>query len=51
MKLMTFNLKCDNKFMIRNSWKKRRQIVKEIIEKYDCDIVCVQECTDLMFDY
>ena len=50
MRVMTFNLKCDSKFRIHNSWKDRKTVVKMLIEKYKCDIIGIQECTDIMFE-
>lgn len=48
MKVMTFNLRCDFPLDFRNRWSARKDIVFDIIDKYDCDIVGVQELTPLM---
>ena len=50
MKVMTFNLRSDNKLDINNRWESRKDIVKDIINKYKCDIICVQECNDKMYN-
>lgn len=50
MKVMTFNLRTDFIFDVNNRWKSRKAIVYEVIKKYDCDIIGVQELTNKMFD-
>lgn len=49
MRIMTFNLRTDFILDINNRWKNRSHIIYEIIEKYNCDIIGLQELTDLMF--
>lgn len=48
MKVMTFNLRTDFILDINNRWKNRRYIVYEVINKYQCDIIGVQELTEKM---
>ncbi|MBX7346689.1 endonuclease/exonuclease/phosphatase family protein [Clostridium chauvoei] len=48
MKVMTFNLRTDFILAINNRWKNRRYIVYEVINKYQCDIIGVQELTEKM---
>lgn len=48
MRVMTFNLRADNLLDRRNRWKQRSTIVYELIRKYDCDIVGLQEVTNPM---
>ena len=49
MKVMSFNLRSDFILDFKNRWDKRKHIVYEIIDKYQCDIIGVQEVTDKMF--
>ncbi len=48
MKVMTFNLRSDNILDIHNRWRKRKNIVCDVINKYQCDIVGLQEVTNQM---
>ena len=50
MKVMSFNLRSDFILDFKNRWDKREHIVYEIIDKYDCDIIGVQEVTNKMFN-
>ncbi|GAB6170490.1 endonuclease/exonuclease/phosphatase family protein [Clostridium carnis] len=50
MRVMTFNLRSDFILDINNRWKNRAEIVYEIIKKYNCDIIGVQELTDKMLE-
>lgn len=50
MRIMTFNMRADNVLDIRNRWKKRADIVYSMIEKYNCDIIGIQEATNKMLD-
>ena len=47
---MSFNLRSDFILDFKNRWDKRKHIVYEIIDKYDCDIIGVQEVTNKMFN-
>lgn len=49
MKIMTFNLRCDSIFDLKNRWKNRKHIVNEIMSIYDCDIIGTQELTNKMY--
>lgn len=48
MKIMSFNLRSDCIFDINNRWVNRKDIVTEIMFKYNCDIIGVQELTNKM---
>ncbi len=48
MKVMTFNLRSDNILDIHNRWRKRKSIVCDVINKYECDIIGLQEVTNQM---
>lgn len=50
MKIMTFNLRTDFILDINNRWENRAKIVYEVFEKYNCDIIGVQELTNKMFE-
>lgn len=50
MRVMTFNLRADNVLDVRNRWKQRSEIVYDLIQKYDCDIIGLQEVTNHMAD-
>ena len=50
MKVMSFNLRSDFILDFKNRWDKRKHIVYEIIDKYDCDIIGVQEVTNKMLE-
>lgn len=45
MRVMTFNLKADSLFDIQDRWKKRCDVVYDVMRKYDCDIIGTQEVT------
>ena len=45
MKIMTFNLRSDSVLDGKNRWHHRKEIVCDILEKYSCDIVGLQEVT------
>ena len=42
---MSFNIRYDNPNDGINVWQNRREYVAEIINKYQCDFVCMQEVT------
>lgn len=48
MLVMSFNLRSDFILDINNRWINRKDIVKEILFKYNCDIIGVQELTNKM---
>lgn len=50
MKVMTFNLRCDFFMDFKNRWDERRNLVFDIVNKYDCDIIGTQEATEKMFN-
>ena len=45
MKIMTFNLRSDSVLDGKNRWRHRKEIVCDILEKYSCDIIGLQEVT------
>lgn len=45
MKVMTFNLRSDSVFDGKNRWSRRKEVVYEILNNYDCDIIGLQEVT------
>ena len=45
IKIMSFNIRYDNPNDGINVWQNRREFVAEIINKYQCDFVCMQEVT------
>lgn len=45
IKIMSFNIRYDNPNDGINVWQNRREYVAEIINKYQCDFVCMQEVT------
>ncbi|WP_252231958.1 endonuclease/exonuclease/phosphatase family protein [Clostridium sp. ZBS15] len=49
MKVMTFNLRCDFILDFNNRWAERKNLVFDIVNKYDCDIIGTQEVTEKMF--
>lgn len=49
MRVMTFNLRTDSIFDIRNPWKSRKTMVNNIIAMYNPDILGVQELNNSMF--
>lgn len=49
MKVMTFNLRTDFVLDFNNRWSKRSDIVYNLISKYHCDIVGVQELNMKMY--
>lgn len=42
---MTFNLRSDSVLDGKNRWNKRKELVCEVLEKYACDIIGLQEVT------
>jgi len=50
MRVMTFNLRTDFILDINNRWKDRSHIACELITKYECDIIGVQEFTSSMYE-
>ncbi len=48
MRIMTFNMRADNVLDVRDRWKKRADIVYSMIERYNCDIIGIQEVTNKM---
>lgn len=50
MRVMTFNLRTDFILDINNRWKHRSDIVYEVIKRYNCDIIGVQELTEKMLN-
>lgn len=48
VRIMTFNVRSDSLFDGKNRWHKRRELVFEVLEKYDCDIIGLQEVTPKM---
>ena len=42
---MTFNLRSDSVLDGKNRWRHRKEIVCDILEKYSCDIIGLQEVT------
>lgn len=50
MKVMTFNLRCDFLLDFNNRWENRKNLVFNVINKYDCDIIGTQEITEKMFN-
>lgn len=46
---MTFNLRSDSIFDGKNRWHKRNNIVFDVIKKYNCDIIGLQEVTNKMY--
>ena len=49
VRVMTFNLRTDSIFDIRNPWKSRKTMVNNIIGMYSPDIIGVQELNNSMF--
>lgn len=49
MRVMSFNLRSDFVLDFNNRWDKRKHVVYEIIDKYNCDIIGVQEVTNKMY--
>lgn len=49
MRVMTFNLRSDSVFDGKNRWKNRSHIVFDVLDKYKCDIVGLQEVTMKMY--
>ena len=43
MRVMSFNLRSDFILDFKNRWDNRRELVYDIIKKYQCDIMEVQE--------
>lgn len=50
MKVMSFNLRTDFMLDINNRWNRRKHIVYDIINKFDCDIIGVQELNENMYN-
>lgn len=50
MRVMTFNLRTDSIFDIRNPWRSRKKMVNNIISMYSPDILGVQELNNNMFN-
>ena len=50
MRVMSFNLRSDFILDFKNRWDNRRELVYDIIKKYQCDIIGVQEVTNKMFE-
>lgn len=46
---MTFNLRSDSVFDGKNRWKNRSHIVFDVLDKYNCDIIGLQEVTMKMY--
>lgn len=49
--LMTYNLRYDNPKDGSNSWENRKKNVATLIQNYQVDILCVQECMQSQKDY
>lgn len=49
MKVMTFNLRSDSVFDGKNRWRKRNHIVFDVLKKYNCDVIGLQEVTHKMY--
>jgi endonuclease/exonuclease/phosphatase family metal-dependent hydrolase len=41
--VMSFNIRYDTEYDGSNAWCKRNFLVRDVIEKYNCDFVCIQE--------
>ncbi|MDU2123665.1 MAG: endonuclease/exonuclease/phosphatase family protein [Clostridium celatum] len=50
MRVMSFNLRSDFILDFKNRWDDRKHIVYEIIDKYKCDIIGVQEVNNKMYE-
>ena len=50
MRVMSFNLRSDFILDFKNRWDNRKHRVYDIINKYNCDIIGVQEVTNRMYD-
>ena len=50
MRVMTFNLRSDSILDGKNRWKKRKAIVFNVLDSYQCDIIGLQEVTLKMRD-
>ena len=50
MRVMSFNLRSDFILDFKNRWDNRKHIVYDIIDKYKCDIIGVQEVTNKMYE-
>lgn len=48
MRVMTFNLKANYLLDRHNKWSERDQLVYDVIEKYGCDMIGLQEVTNQM---
>ena len=49
MKVMTFNIHADNILDVSNRWEDRKELVYEVIKRYNCDVVGLQEVTEKMY--
>ena len=49
MKVMTFNIHADNILHVSNRWEDRKELVYEVIKRYNCDVVGLQEVTEKMY--
>lgn len=49
IKVMSFNIRADNVLDINNRWRTRANIVYDVINKYDCDVIGLQEVTEKMY--
>ena len=50
MRVMTFNIRSDSLLDVRNRWESRKEIVREVINKYKCDIIGFQEVKNKMLE-
>lgn len=50
LKIMTFNLRCDFPLDFKNRWNNRKHIVYDILNKYECQIIGIQESTEIMYE-
>ena len=50
MRVMTFNLRSDSILDGKNRWNKRKEIVFNVLDSYQCDIIGLQEVTLKMRD-
>ncbi len=46
---MTFNLRSDSILDGKNRWQKRNHVVYDVLKKYNCDIIGLQEVTHKMY--
>lgn len=50
MKVMSFNVRADNLFDVRNRWSRRAALIYKVIQEEQCDIVGLQEVTPRMYE-